>query len=334
MFNTFIGNGTHYEMPGAGRTGGDLGSSNTVVANNIFMNGGSMAGINSGSPYTGTWTNNIRWNTSSAGNMPASGYSTVNPLLATDASGVFHLQSGSPAINAGRAAFDYYGSSVSYSNVTADMDGQPRDASLDIGADEFSAAPVLVHILSTNDVGIAAGLTNQLSVTPASHVVPPGLAASYTVNFTGDVFTSTISLSISNLPSNTTAGFNRIALTNTGNSILTVTTTDNTPPGNYALTVRGIGGGMTNAIIAVLIVSANAVPRLTAIFPAETNIVIQGANGPPYGPYSLLTSTNLTSPPNQWIVLATGAFDMAGSFVSSNEMNLQTPQQFYLLQLQ
>src|SRR5206468_8402767 len=51
---------THYEM--GGRTGG-LGSSNTVVANNIFMNGGNMASISSSGPYTGSWTNNIRWNT-------------------------------------------------------------------------------------------------------------------------------------------------------------------------------------------------------------------------------------------------------------------------------
>src|SRR5262249_41351908 len=121
--------------------------------NNIFQGGGSMASISSSAPYTGTWSNNIRWQTSSAGNMPASGYSTVNPLLAADSSSILHLQSGSPAINAGVAAQDYYGTLLSNTNFTPDMDGQPRDANPDIGADEFSGAPIIARFLTTNDVG-------------------------------------------------------------------------------------------------------------------------------------------------------------------------------------
>jgi len=150
VFNTFIGNNTHYQM--GGRTGG-LGSSNTVVANNIFVGGGDMASVSSSGPYTGSWSNNIRWNTSSAGNMPASAYASVNPLLAKDANGVYHVQAGSPAINAGRAAFDFYGALVSFASVTNDMDGQVRDANKDTGADEFSATAISVKILTTNDVG-------------------------------------------------------------------------------------------------------------------------------------------------------------------------------------
>jgi hypothetical protein len=33
------------------------------------------------------------------------------------------------------------------------MDGQPRDANKDIGADEYSNTPILARILTTNDVG-------------------------------------------------------------------------------------------------------------------------------------------------------------------------------------
>jgi len=329
-FNTFIGNGTHYEM--GGRTGG-LGSSNTVVANNIFQGGGSMASISSSAPYTGSWSNNIRWQTSSAGNMPASAYTNVSPLLAKDSSGAYHLQSGSPAIDVGKGSYNYYGVYSTFSYVTNDMDGQPRDANKDIGADEFSAAPVLVHILTTNDVGIAAGLTNQLSVAPASQLVPPGLAALYAVSFTGAVFTSTISLSVSNLPANTTAGFSRIVLTNAGNSTLTVTTTDNTPSGNYALAIRGIGGGLTNTITAALIVSANAVPRIVTIAAAGTNVIIRGTNAQPFGSYLLLTATNLTLPLNQWSVASTGAFDPSGNFNLTNPVLSGAPGGFYLLQL-
>jgi hypothetical protein len=158
VFNTFVSNSTHYQM--GGRTGG-LGSSNTVVANNIFQGGGSMGSISSSAPYTGSWSNNIRWQTSSAGSMPASAYTTVNPLLVKDSTGAFHLQAGSPAINAGVGASNYYGVYSSFAYVTNDMDGQTRDGSKDIGADEVSGTPVLAKILTTNDVGPLSGLLNQ-----------------------------------------------------------------------------------------------------------------------------------------------------------------------------
>lgn len=145
-FNTFINNNVHYQM--GGRTGG-LGATNITVANNIFQGGGSMASISTTAPYTGTWSGNIRWNTSSAGSMPSSGYQTVNPLLAVGTDGVYHLQGDSPAIGAAVGSFPY---------VTVDMDGQPRDGSPDVGADEFSAAPVIVRLLTTGDVGPFAGL--------------------------------------------------------------------------------------------------------------------------------------------------------------------------------
>lgn len=176
-FNTFINNSTHYQM--GGRTGG-LGSSNTVVANNIFQGGGSMASISSSAPYTGSWTNNIRWNTSSAGNMPASAYTTINPLLGIDATGTFHIASNSPAINAGRAAHNVYGVLVANTNFPLDMDAQTRDANPDIGADEFSTAPVAARMLTTNDVGPVSGLTNYAGGGPIAFE-----AETLTVNASG-----------------------------------------------------------------------------------------------------------------------------------------------------
>jgi poly(beta-D-mannuronate) lyase len=165
VYNTFAYNGTHYEM--TGRTGG-LGSSNTVIANNIFLGGGSMASISSSGPYTGTWSNNIRWQTSSAGNMPATGYLTVDPKLARDAKGILHLQSSSPAINTGVGSSDVYGVFSTYSFVTNDMDGQLRDVTKDIGADEFSAAPITAAFLTTNDVGPLSDLGSNQPAPPPS----------------------------------------------------------------------------------------------------------------------------------------------------------------------
>src|ERR1051325_4157727 len=247
VFNAFINNATHYEM--GGRTDG-LGSSNTVVANNIFQGGGNMASISSTAPYTGSWSNNIRWNTSSAGNMPASGYTNVNPLLTADANGLLHIQSGSPAINKGVGAYDFYGVYSSFSYVTADMDGQPRDASKDIGADELSRAPVVARILTTNDVGPYSFAGNfGLAPAPSSRTVPPGVATnvSYMINvndLTGA--NDTVTISVAGLPANSAGIFAPATVTGSGSSSLNLTVSDTAPSGYYTLTITGTSTNTTN----------------------------------------------------------------------------------------
>jgi hypothetical protein len=139
-YNTLVNNPSNITQ--SGRTNG-LGATAITVANNIVQGGGAAASI--AGPYTGgVWSGNMIYNTNGAGSMPAAGYTTANPLLARDATGTFHLQSGSPAINAGTG---------SYPSVTFDMDGQARTAPLDKGADEVSGAAVTAQILTTAMVG-------------------------------------------------------------------------------------------------------------------------------------------------------------------------------------
>ncbi|HTQ32055.1 MAG TPA: polysaccharide lyase 6 family protein, partial [Opitutaceae bacterium] len=150
VYNTLVNNTTQYEMNG--RSGG-LGATFTTFADNIILGGTTAVSISSSGPYTSpVWSNNIIWNAGSIGNIPASGYTSVNPLLAADASGIFRLQSGSPAINAGTG---------SYPEVTVDMDGQSRDSMPDIGADEISSAPITAKFLTPTDVGPNANSTPQ-----------------------------------------------------------------------------------------------------------------------------------------------------------------------------
>ena len=140
VFNTLVNNITNYVQ--SGRTNG-LGAINTTFANNIIQGGGPAASI--AGPYTAAvWSNNIVYQANGAGAMPSGSYTVVNPLLARDATGTFHLQSGSPAIDAATGT---------YTAVTVDMDGQSRSGTKDIGADEVSTAPVIAQILSTSMVG-------------------------------------------------------------------------------------------------------------------------------------------------------------------------------------
>jgi hypothetical protein len=142
-FNTLVNCTSNFKQ--GGRTGG-LGATFITVANNIVQGGGAAASI--AGPYTNpVWTGNILFNVSGPGAMPASGYTITDPMLARDLTGTFHLQSGSPAIDAITDTFP---------GVTADMDGQPRTAPFDIGADEVSSAPVTARLLNPADVGANA----------------------------------------------------------------------------------------------------------------------------------------------------------------------------------
>ncbi len=145
-YNTLVNNPANITQ--SGRTNG-LGATAITVANNIVQGGGAAASI--AGPYTGAvWSGNMIYNTNGAGSMPAAGYTTANPLLARDATGTFHLQTGSPAINAGTG---------SYPSVTVDMDGQTRTSPLDKGADEVSGAAVTAQILTTAMVGYNGNYT-------------------------------------------------------------------------------------------------------------------------------------------------------------------------------
>lgn len=138
-FNTLVDNPRNYFM--TGRTNG-LGATNTVFANNILQGGGAAASLNG--PYTGgAWSGNIIWETAGAGAMPEGTYDAVNPLLVARANGVFRPNAGSPAID---------GAVGDYPAVTFDLDGQPRTAPKDRGADESSSDPGVAEFLTPGDI--------------------------------------------------------------------------------------------------------------------------------------------------------------------------------------
>ncbi|MDO6432906.1 polysaccharide lyase 6 family protein [Flavitalea sp. BT771] len=75
-FNTLVNNTANIIQ--SGRTNG-LGATDITIANNVIEGGGPAATI--AGPYTGgIWSGNILFHTNGAGSMPASGYTTVNPL--------------------------------------------------------------------------------------------------------------------------------------------------------------------------------------------------------------------------------------------------------------
>jgi poly(beta-D-mannuronate) lyase len=139
-FNTLVSNKTNIVQQG--RKNG-LGATNVTVACNIISGGGTAATISG--PYTNPeWKGNIVFNTNGLGDFPATGLTNVDPQLARNAARVFHLKTGSPAINAAKGNFN---------SITVDIDGQPRKAPFDIGADEVIDAPVKATVLQPGDAG-------------------------------------------------------------------------------------------------------------------------------------------------------------------------------------
>jgi hypothetical protein len=71
-------------------------------------------------------------------------------------------------------------------------------------------------------------------------------------------------------------------------------------------------------------------PQMSYASVAGANFVFSGSNGAPGWAFRVLTSTNLTQPPSNWIVIETNVFDAAGDFnfaapIASNA------ERFYLL---
>ncbi|HKQ72657.1 MAG TPA: polysaccharide lyase 6 family protein [Blastocatellia bacterium] len=140
-YNTLVNNNQSVIMPG--RTNG-LGATALVFSNNIIQtNTGVILDLGGPAPNA-TFQGNIVFGSATNGDMPTSGARRVNPLLSQDSFSIFRLQSTSPAINTGVGSFP---------EVTIDLDGHSRSGTKDVGADEFSTAPVVRRPLTTANVG-------------------------------------------------------------------------------------------------------------------------------------------------------------------------------------
>jgi autotransporter-associated beta strand protein len=71
-------------------------------------------------------------------------------------------------------------------------------------------------------------------------------------------------------------------------------------------------------------------PSINSATLSGNKLILGGTNGIPGGPYTMLTSTNLTTPLNTWLPIATNTFDFSGRFSYTNPVTL--PSQFFVIQ--
>lgn len=114
-----------------------------------------------------------------------------------------------------------------------------------------------------------------LSLSPSSLTVKPGETATYTLNRNNiGGFSSNVVLSISGLPSGATSNVSSIS----GSSIsLPVITSNNTPIGNYTLTITGVSGNLTRTVSASLVVEL-VKPAISSVSYIKPFLNINGAN--------------------------------------------------------
>ena len=102
----------------------------------------------------------------------------------------------------------------------------------------------------------------SISASPATQTVVATMSTSYTVTVSAIAgFTGTATMSVSGLPTGSTASFNPPTVTGSGSSALAVNTAVSTPLGNYTLTITAVSGGITHtANVNLMVVGAPAPP--------------------------------------------------------------------------
>ena len=124
--------------------------------------------------YTTLWRGNVAWATDDAAiGLEHEGILQADPGLVREGAVLRMPSEGSPAQNLASVDFRNIGAPIPGADV--DIDGQPRDAQADAGADEVSGAPILRRPLEAADVGPIwmAGDPGVIRRIADPQVVPP-----------------------------------------------------------------------------------------------------------------------------------------------------------------
>lgn len=149
VFNTIVDNAADISLGVVGDNTATLAPLDCIIANNIVVSSSTPLVTLTTAPVNMTWRGNIFYGASTGfTTLPDSNY-VIDPLLsAADETGVRHITSASPAVDAALGVYDF---------VSADMDGQSRGTKKDVGADEYSLSNRVIEPMKPSDVGPRTG---------------------------------------------------------------------------------------------------------------------------------------------------------------------------------
>jgi len=90
---------------------------------------------------------------------------------------------------------------------------------------------------------------------------------------------------------------------------------------------------LSSGIISI-ITQPTPLPHLSGTSAAGNNFIFNASGGIPNWAVTILASANVAAPLNQWQPIATNNFDGNGNFIFTNSLDPNSPQLFYLLQMQ
>ena len=124
-------------------------------------------------------------------------------------------------------------------------------------------------------------------------------------------------------------------ISGTTNSALTITNAQTSDDGGYTVIVTNSVGSVTSAPPAVLtVLTLPLFGSITAVGGTNGGFILSGVGGTNGGTYFVLTSSNLSTPFGPWSPVATNHFGSQGQFIFTNIAPTNSPQQFYILQMQ
>ena len=194
-------------------------------------------------PVTSEWTEaSVKWN-----NQPSIAASPTDSTGTGTTSGVWL----SWDITANVKAW-HSGSEPNFGTLIKDAQ---EGSSINYVGTFYSKEYATASLRPKLEVTYITGPEFSISATPPSQTVSSGASTAYTVTLTSmGGFSELVSLSVTDLPADTTGTFDPPTVTPTGASTLTVSTDVTTPGGIYTLTITGTNGGLTHSTTVELVV--------------------------------------------------------------------------------
>ncbi len=211
---------------------------------------------NTGLTWTGFDTENVTWDVANTTASPIS-CANVDILLSTDGG---------------------------YTYPTTLATNVPNDGSHPITVPNINTNTARVMVVCSDNVFFdisnqnftieeTTGPTFSLSASPNSAGLCPGQSTNFSVDLTSiNGFNSSVSLSATGNPSNTSISFSPTSVTPTGSSTMTVSASAAAPVGTYTITINANGGGVSNSTTVQLIINSGPPGNITLNNPANGSV--------------------------------------------------------------
>lgn len=182
------------------------------------------------------------------------------------------------------------------------------------------------------DVDPSGGGDFSITTTPLTQAIAPGSNANFTNIISALAgFSTNVNLTVTGLPTGATPNFNPATVTNSGNSILTISTSGSTPTGVYPLSIVGTSGTLAHSNTVTLIVSGftlSATPSAQTVSAgASTNFTVTvttnsaftgnitfGFSGLPADAAVTFNPTSLNQSASSTMTIQTTTNDASGSY--------------------